>query len=77
MQYNVEYTDTFGGESNYSWVKRATIDAPDNATRATIVRRAKKAIGLTGLRGRTNDFGEMIEFRPYGYCTVLFITWSY
>lgn len=27
--YSVEYTDTFGDEANYSWVKRATIVMPD------------------------------------------------
>jgi hypothetical protein len=73
MKFNVEYTDTFGGESNYSWVRRATIEAPDNAPRSLIMRRAKKALGLSGLRGRLNDFGDMIDFRPYGCCTVLFI----
>ena len=29
MQYDVEYTDTFAGESNYSWVRRATITMPE------------------------------------------------
>ena len=26
-QYNIEVTDTFGGEANYSWVKRLTVTA--------------------------------------------------
>lgn len=25
-KWNVEYTDTFAGEANYSWVRRATIE---------------------------------------------------
>lgn len=25
-KWNVELTDTFGGEANYSWVRRATIE---------------------------------------------------
>ena len=26
--YNVEITDTYGGEANYSWVRRYTFEAP-------------------------------------------------
>ena len=29
MKFNVEYTDTFSGEANYAWVKRATITMPE------------------------------------------------
>ena len=74
-QWDVEYTDTFAGEANYCWVKRATIDCPDNASNARIMRRAKAAIGLAGVRGRTNAYGDMFEFSPYRSCTVLFVTW--
>lgn len=27
--YNVEYTDTFGGEANYSWVQRYRLTVPE------------------------------------------------
>ena len=27
--YDIEYTDTFGGEANYSWVRRAVIHMPE------------------------------------------------
>ena len=90
MQYQVEYTDTFGGETNYSWVCRATVTMPElthygydggaNYAKANrvynreLVRKAKAAIGLTGARGRTTHYGDMTEFRPYCACTVLFIT---
>lgn len=91
--WNVEYTDTFAGESNYSWVKRATIDVapiePDTVytSAATVARKrraynrevvmkAKAAMGLTGARGRMTDYGDGWEFRPYGSCTVMFITWA-
>lgn len=75
MSYSVEYTDTFGGEANYCWVRRATINAPDNASRALIMRRAKAAVGLSGARGVTWEFDDTYEFRPYGSCTVLFVAW--
>jgi hypothetical protein len=76
--FTCEYTDTFNGEANYSWVRRATIEAPEDATRATIMRRAKAALGLTGVRMRTiRDHGDLIEARPYCMCTVMFIHEQY
>ena len=69
--YNVEYTDTYAGESNYSWVRRHTITAKSD--RAAI-RAAKAAVGLTGTRCRKANYGDMIDLRPVGCCTVLFIT---
>ena len=90
--YNVEYTDTFGGEANYSWVKRAKITMPelthygyDGATNYSkcnkvfereLMKRAKAEMGLTGVRGRTYHNGDMSEFRPYRCCTVMFISWA-
>lgn len=73
----VEYTDTFAGEANYCWVRRATLDIPQGLSRAGVMRRAKASIGLTGLRGTSHDFGDMIEFRPYGHCTVMFASVVY
>ena len=73
MKFRIEYTDTFGGDANYSWVLRAEFKAPDNATDALLMRRAKKALGLSGVRGRRESWGETIVFRPWGACTILFI----
>jgi hypothetical protein len=69
--YQIEYTDTFAGESNYSWVRRYTIQAKND--RAAI-RAAKAAVGLTGMRCIKSDYGDCIDLRPVGCCTVLFIT---
>ncbi len=74
---DVEYTDTFGGDANYCWVRRAELTLPAGISDRAIMRRAKAAVGITGLRGRTNDQGDMLEFRPYGCCTVLFVTTRY
>jgi hypothetical protein len=90
--YNVEYTDTFAGEANYAWVRRATVTMPElthygydggtNYAKANkvyqreLMKRAKAEMGLTGARGRTYHHGDMSEFRPYGSCTVLFITYA-
>lgn len=77
MQYNVEYTDTFGGEANYSWVKRHSFEAPDNASRKLLVRRAKSLLGLNGVRCRVEEWGEQIAIYPRGACVVAFINWHY
>lgn len=90
--YNVEYTDTFSGEANYSWVRRHSVSMPElahygydgstNYVRANkifkreLMRQAKAKVGLTGARGKTYDHGDMIEFRPYGSCTVMFINYA-
>lgn len=66
-----EYTDTFGGEANYSWVKRGTVEATDERA---AVRAAKKAAGLTGAPCRREDQGDTVALYPAGTCTVLFIT---
>ena len=91
-KHSVEYTDTFGGEANYGWVKRATIHMPElthygydggtNYSKANkvyereLMRRAKAKMGLTGVRGQVFRYGDMIEFRPYGTATIMFITYA-
>jgi len=72
--WNCELTDTFGGEANYSWVRRADITVPDNASRLAIIRAAKSALGLTNVRCNVSDFGDMYEIRPTGSNTVAFVS---
>lgn len=90
--YSVEYTDTFAGEANYCWVRRARVDMPElthygydgthgfvkanKAYQRELMRRAKAVVGLTGVRGERVDIGDVIEFRPYGMATVMFVTWE-
>lgn len=74
---DVEYTDTFGGEANYSWVKRETLELPQGLSDRAIMRRAKAAMGLTGVKGRSYSHGDMWEFRPYRSCTVMFANVAY
>jgi hypothetical protein len=73
LKLHCEYTDTFGGEANYSWVRRAEISLPDGSSDRKIVQMAKKELGLTGMRCRTFNHGDSWELRPYGECTVAFI----
>ena len=73
MRWRVEYTDTFGGEANYSWLRRYEIETKQDASRAAVMRAAKSAAGLSGVRGRTEDRGDMLRFVPFRSCTVLFV----
>lgn len=78
MPYVVEYTDTFGGEPNYGWVRRATIEVPDAATMRQILRRARAAVGLaSGVRGDVvANYGDEWWWKPRGCCTVMMVRWS-
>lgn len=81
--YSIEYTDTMGGEANYSWVRRATVTMPElthyGYARANriynreLMRKAKTAVGLQNVRGTVERYGDIIAFRPYRSATVLFI----
>ena len=76
MKIDIELTDTFGGEANYCWVRRYTLATPENISQRALVRRIKKAAGITGVRCNTYDHGGMIAIRPVGVCVVLFATFS-
>lgn len=89
--YDVEYTDTFAGEANYSWCRRERVtmselthygyDGGTNYSKANkvfqreLMRKAKAAVGLTGARGVTHSYGDMLEFRPYRSATVLLVSY--
>ena len=73
MVLKTELTDTFGGEANYSWVQRDVVELPEDASTRIIMRRAKGAALLAGVRGRWEDYGDQLTFRPYGRCVVLFV----
>lgn len=71
--YDVEYTDTYGGEANYCWVERATFRAPEGASNRTLMRRARAALGIH-CRGRWSSYGDMLVFDPYRSATRAFVT---
>lgn len=73
MKYRIEITDTFGGEANYSWVRRHTLDVQPKITHLALVRRAKRKAEWSGIRCKVSHYGETIEIRPVGMCCVLFI----
>jgi hypothetical protein len=73
LNITYELTDTFGGEANYTWVQRGVVAADSDNTNHTIVRRAKASAGLSGIRCRKEDYGDMIALYPQGLNMVLFI----
>lgn len=78
-KFNVEVTDTFGGEANYCWVHRHVIDVPAGehfAKRRAVVKAAKAAEGWTGIRCDTYDNGETITLRPRGMGMVMFVSYD-
>ena len=66
-----EYTDTFGGEANYCWVRRATLEMPCGLSDRAIMRRVKRELGLSGMRGRVENYGDEWTFKPWGRCTIM------
>ena len=75
--FDLELTDTFGGEANYSWVKRAEISFDKNYTDRQFMRQAKAALGLSGVRCRVESYGDSYTLRPYGLLQIAFITFRY
>ena len=69
--YNYEYTDTFGGETNYTWVQRGTVKTH---SLKHALRKARYEIGLTGHRGKISYMtGIGVNWIPRGMCTVLIV----
>ena len=78
MSMQFEVTDLFGGEANYSWVKRETVSFDEKLSDRAIVRRAKAWAGWTGMRCKVDNFGDMfrIDASPSGLLNVLFVTFT-
>ena len=76
--WNVEHTDTFAGEANYSWVIRKSFEMPENATQRQIVRKAKELLGETGNRARVEYYnGDTYQIDYPGRCVRTFVTAQY
>lgn len=73
IAWEIETTDTFGGEANYSWCNRETLELPEGLTERQTVLRLRKAAGLNGYPARTEPMQDGYVFRyPAGDCTVTF-----
>lgn len=77
MKIQFEHTDTFGGESNYCWVRRGEYTGKKPDSNLSVVRQAKRFAGFTGIPCRVENYGDMIAIYPRGLCQVCFITCEY
>lgn len=69
MMYDVEVTDTFGGEANYCWVLRFSVRA------ASPVGAIRIAAKKTGFRFRkVADFGDCIRYNAKHATVCAFVT---
>lgn len=76
MIAKIEVTDTFGGEANYSWVRKYEINLKESYSDFKIVREAKKLAGWTGVKCDREEFSDMIKLKPRNFCQVMFITFE-
>ena len=76
MPWNIEVTDTFGGEANYNWVNRGHLPGKYGFNDRKIVRDAKAQMGWTGVKCRTERYGDEFRLYPRNMCQVMFITWA-
>lgn len=75
--WDIEVTDTFGGQANYAWVERSKLRVPDDISDLALVRRIKSAAGYSGIRGRTWVAGDSVEIRFPARCVVIFANVRY
>lgn len=66
----IEVTDTFCGQANYGWAARHTFDYDDARY---LVRRAKAAAGLTGIRCLRTEIPGGFQLDVIGQNVVAFI----
>lgn len=70
----IEYTDTFGGEANYCWVKRWHHSR--TLTDRQEVTLAKRLAGLTGHPCRVENWGDTLAIYPRRICRVVFVGYT-
>jgi len=73
LQVTATLTDTFGGEANYAWTRRASFVMPAGASDLAIVRRAKKELQHDCRTRTERDGTDGFVLRSIGECTIAFI----
>jgi hypothetical protein len=74
ITFEFEYTDTFNGETNYGWVKRAEFDFPANVSNSILLRKAKRVFNIHLLHKPVNKCGDLLTYDFYKAHTRLFIS---
>ena len=72
VTWDIEVTDTFGGQANYSRVDRYVVRTPDDISDLALVRRIKSVTGYSGIRGRATVMGVSVEIRFPALQVVIF-----
>lgn len=88
--YDVEMTDTYAGEANYAWVRRAKVTMPelthygyDGSTNYVaanrvftreLMRKAKAAMQITGAKGQRETWGDTEVLRLRGAGIIMFVS---
>ena len=70
--YNIEITDLFGGQANYSWCDRITVKS--KSMRGAITR-ASKHFGYKGFR-LDSWCGDFASYKLKGACIIAFVSES-
>lgn len=75
----IEVTDTYGGESNYSWVNRYEQWVPKDLSDREYVRISKRLAGWTGHPCTTENYGGKTGYtlRPRNMCQIMFVNFDY
>ena len=72
VTWDIEVTDTFGGQANYSWVDRYVVRTPGDISDLALVRRIKSVAGYSGIQGRATVMGVSLEIRFPALRVVIF-----
>jgi hypothetical protein len=80
MAFEIEVTDTFGGEANYCWVRRRVLPMAHYQTRTAerraIANHVRELAGWPpAIRITIESMGDGYRIVPRGLCQVAFVTW--
>lgn len=70
--YFIEYTDTYGGEANYSWVRRLYVKA---SSETGAIRKARKYWGHTARIRKDWHTGDCTRYNVQGQSVCYFVNW--
>lgn len=69
--FNVEITDTYGGEANYCWVRRFTVKASSFRGAMQVI--SRKQGGHWRLEG---NYGDIARYNQKGACVCAFVSYA-
>ena len=73
-KFNIEVTDTFGGEANYCWVRRTAVELPAYPTNRALAKAVRElADWPVSVRITITHQGDGWEVRPAGLCQVAYV----